>query len=65
MLSVPEYYIREVVESTKNGGIPEEKVEYCAQFLIERRSKLLSLVKKNQANFPSVEPTFFDILFRA
>ena len=49
--SVPDYYIREVVESARAAGLPADKVTFCANFLLNRRNNLRNLVIANRAVF--------------
>lgn len=58
---IPEFYIREVINSAVRVGFPEEFTEECAEMLIARRENLLQLIVDNQAFFPKVD---VDLLFQ-
>ena len=57
---IPEFYIREVVASTKTVGVSDDLAEFIANFLIERKAKLLGLVTENASEFPMLSPGLFD-----
>lgn len=59
---VPEFYIREVVESVKSVGLSSDQADFCKDFLLERRGKLLDLVRANTAYFQKVQPSLWDNL---
>jgi hypothetical protein len=62
ILSVPEFYIRAVVEAAAEVGLPADQIGFCASYLLRRRSKLLDLVKQYRASFPKVEQRLWDEL---
>ena len=62
--SIPEYYIREVVESAMSFGLNDESPEICISFLLERQMNLQSLISENLSMFPKIQPTLFDSLFK-
>ena len=51
---VPEFYIREVVASAKEVGLPNEAEDFCVDNLFDRRKKLLTLIKDNERAFPKL-----------
>lgn len=58
--SIPDYFIREVILSAVDVGLPEDKVQYCADYLIERRRRLMDLLRKDQSIFPKVKESLWD-----
>lgn len=52
--SIPKFFIEEVVSDAKKFGFPEDEVKFCTDFLLDRRSKLMRLVKKHKAIFHNV-----------
>jgi hypothetical protein len=60
ILSLPEYYIRDVVESAKDLGFSATDVQICTDFLLERRSRLMDLVHAHSGEFPSLVPDLLE-----
>lgn len=62
IMAIPEYYIRGVVSSAKEVGLPEEEIDFCANYLLQRRKKLLQLIKNDKIKFPKIDawPIFFN-----
>jgi hypothetical protein len=58
--SVPDFYIREVVKSAESVGLPTEQVEFCSEFLLERRGKLLALIRENTEQFPKIQSSLWE-----
>jgi hypothetical protein len=52
--AVPEFYIREAVQAAAQVGLPEEDVEFCISFLLDRRTRLVELVRADSALFPRI-----------
>lgn len=59
---VPDYYIREVISSTVELGLPEDQVNFCSDYLIERKSKLMGLIRTHDHVFSSVDPGLWSAL---
>lgn len=57
---IPEFYIRAAVEDAAEFGLPPDKVGPSSDFLLERRPRLLDLLKNNRAAFPRVDAALFD-----
>ena len=62
ILSVPEFYIRAVVEAATEVGLPPDQTDFCVPYLLRRRKTLLDLVKQYRASFPKVEQRLWDEL---
>jgi hypothetical protein len=61
--SIPEFYIRSLIESAVDVGLPAEHIDLCASFLIERRANLLTLLHTFHSSFfPKVEKRLWDEL---
>jgi hypothetical protein len=58
--SVPDYYISSLVAPACEVGLPSEDRDFCATFLMQRRDRLATLLKDNQATFPQVQPHLWD-----
>jgi hypothetical protein len=54
--SIPDYYIRAVVDDTIEEGLPQAAAAACYDFLIERRTKLPDLFSKGVQFFPKLNP---------
>ncbi len=54
--SIPEYYIRTVLAdvAVPEFGVTAADADACAQFLIDRRPKLIGLMLANKGHFPKV-----------
>lgn len=52
--SIPPYYIKTVVESSVDVGLPSGDVQYCCDFLIQRGAKLMDLFRHEQNLFPNI-----------
>lgn len=59
---IPEFYIRAAVEAVAEIGLPADRVAPSSDFLLERRTRLLDLMRSNRAAFPRVDPALFDSL---
>lgn len=57
IVSVPDYYIQEVVESAVAIGLPQSDVSFCQNFLIQRRNGLKSLISSRRTHFPMLPST--------
>jgi hypothetical protein len=60
--SVPEFYIREVIDDTVSIGLDSSLVTFCVDFMLERRQRLLDILKDHRSIFPKVVPTTWDAL---
>jgi hypothetical protein len=58
MMSVPEYYIRSVVMDAASPelGLSSDDAKFCADFLVQRRVKLIEIFKANPLSLPKVAP---------
>ncbi len=56
--AIPEYYIREVVQDARDLGLPNGDADFCIDFLLERRGRLLDLVQQERATFPKCGALF-------
>ena len=59
---VPEFYIRAAVEEAAEIGLPADRIAPCLDFLLERRTRLVTLMKDNRGAFPRINPALFDPL---
>lgn len=59
---VPAFFIKEVVQSAASVGLPADHVDFCAQYLLERQSRLLDIARANRVNSPKVQPNLWDEL---
>jgi hypothetical protein len=57
---VPDFYIREVVMSTVVLGLPQTEVDYCIDYLCQRRDTLRQLVMANRNSFPAIQGNLWD-----
>jgi hypothetical protein len=60
--AIPEYYIREVVRAAAEVGLPADCVTFCTDYLLERRDRLLALVRNHRKRFPKISPALLDDL---
>lgn len=60
--SIPEFYIRDVLAAAVEVGLPKTDKEYCTDYLLRRRDRLLKLVRDNRDCFSKVEPTLWNDL---
>lgn len=58
--SIPEFYIREVITSTVPLGLQGDLVEICIAFFLDRRKRLIEILKSNKNIFPQVASTEWD-----
>lgn len=54
MESLPDWQIRECVESAAEMGLPADDVDFCVGFLLNRRRRVFDLMRANRATFPNV-----------
>lgn len=52
---LPEYWVSETMERAVHVGLPVEEAQFCMEFLLRRRSRLLELVAAHRASFPRVQ----------
>lgn len=57
---IPRHYIQAVINEAVDVGLPAGRVDYCVDFLVRRRDKLLDLFRRDRALFPNVIPTLWD-----
>lgn len=62
IIQVPEYYIRNSIESAVDLGLPPNLVDYCFDYLLERRVRLIDLVRNHKGLFGNVQPQIWDEL---
>lgn len=56
IMAVPDFYIREAVEQTVGVGPMEADIAaFAAEYLLDRRRRLLDLVDANRAHFPKIQ----------
>lgn len=60
IMAIPEFWIRMAVEEASHVGLQREDVEYCVNYLLERRGRLIGLLRGNRALFPNIEPDLWD-----
>ncbi len=60
--AVPEFFINEVVQSATTVGLPQEEVHFVSDYLLNRRSKLLDLIKNHRNIFTQVPGQEWDKL---
>lgn len=56
---IPEFFILEAVRECVKVGFPAELENVCASHLLERRKKLLDLIKRNSGLFRAANPSSF------
>jgi hypothetical protein len=54
MGSMPEWQIRECVQSASQVGLPANEVDPCVEFLVNRRLHIVDLMTASKATFPNV-----------
>jgi len=52
---VAEFYIEEVVKASVKVGLPSTDVQFCSDYLKDRRKRLKQLVHDNVKCFPCVQ----------
>jgi hypothetical protein len=60
--SLPEFYIRQVLQDAVEVGLPAADKDFCAEYLLERRTRLLDLVRSNTGSFPKIHSALWDDL---
>lgn len=60
--AVPEFYIREAVRTAASVGLADDDVDFCTEYLLHRRSKLIELVLGERARFPRVPAAMWNML---
>jgi hypothetical protein len=56
--SLPKFYISETVADAVKLGLPQDDAEFCTDFLLARRSRLMKLLRKYKGEFFNAPPTF-------
>lgn len=59
---ISEFYIRGVVESSSSIGLQEKYVDLCTDYLLERRKRLVELIRSHKDKFPKVQAELWDVL---
>jgi hypothetical protein len=59
---VPEFYIRSNIGAAVDLGLPADRVASTSDYLLQRRPRLLDLLRNNRAAFPRIDPALFDAL---
>lgn len=59
---VPEFYIREAVREAVSAGLGNESIDFCTEFLLSRRSRLIELVLADRARFTRVPAALWNTL---
>lgn len=54
ILSIPTFYIEEVVASAVSAGLPQNEVQFCTAYLLARRQQLRNIFHANRAAFPKL-----------
>jgi hypothetical protein len=54
--AVPDFYIWEAVAEAVEVGLPEADKDFCAQFLLDRRQRLMDLIRNSRPVFPRLQP---------
>jgi len=57
---IPEYYVREAIASAVKVGLPDVDRDFCSDFLLERRKRLVDLIKANRNSFSKIQPPLWD-----
>lgn len=58
--AIPQYYVEEAVKDATDAGLPEGEVDFCVEFLLDRRDRLAGLVDSNRSDFPNVRPDMWN-----
>ena len=56
---VPRFWVEDAVQSAVSVGLPAADVQYCIDYLLNRRSALRGLLQQQQNAFRSVAPTLW------
>jgi len=59
--AIPRRYIYELLKAAVDVGLPQNAVDATLDFLLRRRERLETLFMNHRADFPSVQPTLFDL----
>jgi hypothetical protein len=62
IVSVPEFYIRSAVHEAATVGLASADVDFCIEFLLSRRNRLIELVSAERARFPRVPAAMWSTL---
>ena len=55
ILRIPEFFIEETIREATDLGLPVSDVQFCVDFLLDRRKILLQLVDRHRAKFVGVK----------
>jgi hypothetical protein len=53
--AVPEYWIEEAVRDASGVGLPPSDVDFCIDYLVERRAQLGDLIALARPAFPKIQ----------
>ena len=59
IMAVPEFFIRAVISDAAEVGLPSADVDFHAEFLLDRRKRLVNILKQNGSSFPKIPPTLW------
>jgi len=52
--SVPDFYIKEIIDAAEEVGLPNSNLNFCKDYLIERKNKIRGLIKDNNQEFGNI-----------
>ena len=58
--SIPDFYIRAIVDAGADVGLPKDRIDFCSDFLIRRRERLANLFVSNRDQFKNVTLKLWD-----
>jgi hypothetical protein len=58
--AIPEYFIRESMLQSASLGLPINDVDFCVEFLLDRRDRLKDLFRFNLNCFPKLQRHLFE-----
>lgn len=56
---VPRFFLEDTISRAVDLGLPQDKVDFCRDFLVSRRDRLPDLIRQYQAIFKSVTPNLW------
>jgi hypothetical protein len=60
--AIPKFYIVEIVAAAVDVGLPAADKDYCAEFILDRRTRIKELIVAHKAHFPKIEQATWNTL---
>jgi len=57
---IPEFYITGVMKAATEVGLPDSDIQFCVDYLSDRRQRLEDLIRANRGVFPKVPATLWN-----